>query len=60
MTNIGTIYELKIGDDLEEILFGRAVCANGPVVHYITQEPSVVTLNSKTKNAIFCPTPLQI
>ena len=33
MTNIGTIYELKIVDDLEEILFGCAVCANGPVVN---------------------------
>ena len=33
MRNIGTIYELKIVDDLEEILFGCAVCANGPVVN---------------------------
>ena len=33
MRNIGTIYELKIVDDLEEILFGFAVCANGPVVN---------------------------
>ena len=33
MTNIGTIYDIIIGDNLEEILFGRAVCANGPAVH---------------------------
>ena len=49
MRNIGTIYGIKIGDDLEEILFGRAVCANGAAVHKITLEPFVVTLNSKTK-----------
>ena len=47
----------KIGDDLEEILFGCAVCANGAVLNKIIQEPFVVTLNSKTKNTIFCPTP---
>ena len=33
MRNIGTIYDLRIGDDLEEILFGCAVCANGAVVN---------------------------
>ena len=33
MRNIGTIYDLKIGDELEEILFGCAVCVNGPVVN---------------------------
>ena len=33
MTNIGTIYDITIGDDLEEILFGCAMCVNGPVVH---------------------------
>ena len=33
MTNIGTIYDIIIGDDLEETLFGRAVCVNGPVVN---------------------------
>ena len=33
MRNISTIYDLTFGDDLEEILFGCAVCANGPVVN---------------------------
>ena len=49
MANIGTIYDIIIGDDLEEILFGCSVCANGVVLDKTTQEPSVVTLNSKTK-----------
>ena len=50
VANIGTIYYLKIGDDLEEILFGCAVCANSPTVNKIIKEPFVVTLNSKIKN----------
>ena len=37
----------------EEILFECSVCANGVVLEKITQEPVVVTLNSKTKNKIF-------
>ena len=46
--------------NLEEILFGRSVCANGAAVHKITQEPFLVALNSKTKNQIFCVTPLHV
>ena len=56
MTNIGTIYDIIISDDLEEILFGCAVCANGAVLDKITREPFVVTLNSKTENTFFCIT----
>ena len=41
--------------NLEEIMFGCAVCANGVVLDKIIHGPSVVTLNSKTKNKIFCP-----
>ena len=33
ITNIGTISDIIIGDDLEEILFGCTVCANGPVAN---------------------------
>ena len=60
MANIGTIYDIIISDDLEEILFGCAVCANGAVLDKITREPFVVTLNSKTKNKKICPTPLHV
>ena len=44
-------FEVK---NLKEILFGHAVCVNGPTVNKIIQEPFVVTLNSKTeeKNCI--------
>ena len=41
--------------NLEDILFGCAVCFNGPVVNKIIQEPFIVTLNSKTKDKIFDP-----
>ena len=33
MTNTGTIYDIKIDDELEEILFGCSVWANARVVH---------------------------
>ena len=46
--------------NLEEILSGCAVCANGVVLDKIIHGPSVVTLNSKTKNKIFCQPALQI
>ena len=39
--------------NLEEILFGYTVCANGPAVNKITRKPFVVTLNSKTENKNF-------
>ena len=55
MRNIGTIYDLKIGDELEEILFGCAVCANGRAVN--SQEPCVVTLIRKVRKNYFAPTP---
>ena len=45
-------------NEVEEILFGCAVCANCPIVNKIIQEPFVVTLNSKIENTKFVP-PLQ-
>ena len=57
ITNIGTISDIIISDNLEEILSGCAVCANGPVVNKIIREPFVVTLNRKIKNKKFDPPP---
>ena len=57
ITNIGTISDIIIGDDLEEILFGCVVCVNGSVVNKITWEPFVVTLNRKTKHKKFVSLP---
>ena len=50
ITNISTIFDTIIGDNIEEILFGCAVCANGPVVNKINRKPFIVTLNRKIKN----------
>ena len=41
--------------NVKEILFGCAVCVNGPVMNKIFQEPFVITLNRKTKNRNFHP-----
>ena len=49
ITNIDTISDIIISNNLEEILFGCVVYVNGPVVNKIIQEHFVVTLNRKIK-----------